>query len=714
MQIRILVFLTISLVTFLHLAQLSPACQTANLDAVSTLVTALKSDNQLHRQQAMIDLAKQGEKAEPAIDQLCENLKSDNFAERALAVDALTAIGKPAAPPVRKLLGSDSSVVRAAALQILGRLNAITLSEIKHLAVDPDPRVRAAFAISLKQVNTIESTEFLKRLLNDDESSVAAQASLSLNGKHDFSDSFVTDLSKALSRKEIAPVIARTLSSLGTDARSAIPSILKNSKAIGHEVFTDSTEEALGHIGPPDPTDTKQIAELLNHEDAQTTIFVANCISHLGTDGKGAASRLDETIDRLLLRFHDVQIAESKTEHGHLEEGDGSACISAAAEACAAAYLSVTGNHQKFIDLIKKIALRSDSPVIFPTPAPWEFSLPPNPWKTLPKKHLALVEDLLRSKDENVIKSGLRAIETVGPKASDLADRVIELLNSDMDFQWTSPADSLAAMGPWTGPKSFPALATSFRNGKIDLDKFAKSTCRTGGWSEEVEDLFKSHLNDGPGWTTAYCAQALCRITEDFKGAAEVVIDSKISSRQKINALRLLTLQPDAAIEFYISSISDPDPWARHEAIVEISRFNSQCSAAKEPLLALLKKETHSDTIFRAHEALYQITGDKTCLENFLKQKMELPREIKWHGSYVIKTIGNLGPKGTDFLHHLTENKDWFVKNNVIEFCRTLGKVGDKDSRKILLELRNSKDWKTKSFAIRALNKLEKDKEESK
>ena len=74
-------------------------------------------------------------------------------------------------------------------------------------------------------------------------------------------------LIQAFSRKEIATVVAETLSSFGTDAQSAIPQLLRFASQIDSDSYTDFdvVESALEHIGPPAHADIDRICSLLDH-----------------------------------------------------------------------------------------------------------------------------------------------------------------------------------------------------------------------------------------------------------------------------------------------------------------------------------------------------------------------------------------------------------------------------------------------------------------
>ena len=108
-----------------------------------------------------------------------------------------------------------------------------------------------------------------------------------------------------------------------------------------------------------------------------------------------------------------------------------------------------------------------------------------------------------------------------------------------------------------------------------------------------------------------------------------------------------------------------------------------------------------------AEAALYLISGEESRLEQFLEDNMESQKDQRRARWRVVETIGNLGPAGADFLHHLTNHEPWFIENSIREYCETLGNVGGAESQQVLSRLRNFKDWKTATYAMRALKTIE-------
>ena len=543
------------------------------------------------------------------------------------------------------MLTDESSHAQVAALQILGRLNSVSINDAEKLATKTDPRIRASVAISLKQNNTIEGVEILTRLLADNELPVAAQAAISLSGKHDFSKTIVPELCKAISREKIAPIVASSLASFGTNARSSVPFILERADSIGYRVFQDMAEDALSHIGPPDPSDIPKLCELLAKGDTNSTTLVARSIGLLGRNGKPASEALELAIDRLILRAQQAKIEEQDPDWEEDYDRDNSAQYAATADECAAAYWHITGNAEMFIELIERISSKTDEPSYFQDVLPWEIYKLPSPWMTFPNSDVALIENLLQSESTAVVASGLYAVCKLGSKANVLAESVRQVNERDLDL----PSSILV-----------PALD-------------AVSSSRPIQTREIVDE------------------------------ATAVILKSQSSAREKIKLLSKLETQSDRAIEFYISCLSSSEVWDRHDAIVQLGLNARQSEAAIEPILSLVEKETHMESRFQAEKTLYLIGNDANRFDDFLVDSFKNEEEQARTRIRAVKVIGELESEGAGFLHHLKEHKTWFIENNVQDLCETLGKVGGTEARNFLQTLKQSKDWKIKRFAGRAL-----------
>lgn len=391
---------SLRVLTFCCLLSLVQASFGFQEDSVTSLIEAVNSDEPLKQEESLFDLQKLGPKANDAVQPICKLLSSDSFSLRALSVDALVAIGKPSIEPVRHLLNSDSASARAAAIQCLSRLNASSFPDLKRLADDKSERVRASVAIGLSNCNHPESDSLLIQLLDDSEPAVCVQACLAIQSRKSNPETVVPALTRNLDRINAAAVIIDTLGGFGTDAKSAIPKMFEKSSQIREwdEHFNHPIDEALSHIGPPNPTDAKTISSLLLGTKHETNIRIAKSLALLGREGSAAAEDLERVIDEMLQRVAEFDPESprynkkrSKLEPWQLKEIVRD--IDLTIVACAAALWEVTGDADRFTKIAIKISLGSEWGMFFYSPTPWE---------TFTKTDVLEIKKLLDSKENKI------------------------------------------------------------------------------------------------------------------------------------------------------------------------------------------------------------------------------------------------------------------------------------------------------------------------
>ncbi len=341
---------------------------------VPVLVWIVDNAGQQKSELAMRALEQIKPKSDAAAAALCRRLSDERHASRALAVNALVAIGQESVTPLKKLLESSTGKTRAAAAEGLRRLSKLDLETLQELASDPDPRVRIVVVQGFAAMGR-PGVEPLASYLADPELSVAAEAAKGLGTNRADSAVSVPKLIQALSREGLGWAAALALQDYGIGANRAVPAIINsyplgNSERFGWE---DAAEVALQHIGPPDVRDISQTCANLKSDDEEVRILTAQSLTLLGIKGRPAADALElATLDTLewYLKL-DQQFTEKPDD-----VNDNSGRVVVAAEYLAAAVWHVTHDADRFVELMTKIINKTDFQVTFSDPLPWhEFSV---------------------------------------------------------------------------------------------------------------------------------------------------------------------------------------------------------------------------------------------------------------------------------------------------------------------------------------------------
>jgi HEAT repeat protein len=223
---------------------------------VLRLIAIVESPDSPDRDLAIRTLAEMKAKAAPAVPVLCTVLSDRQHGTRALAVDALVAIGGASVKPLREQLDSPLGRFRAAAATALVRLEQLQPQEIRQLAQDGDPRVRATAANAFNRSGAADISQ-LVAMLSDSEPAVAVEAARSLQINQNDPSVAIPGLIKSLPRKHVGRAAADALGSYGVRAQRAIPWIIKAYPLGKSRRFDlrDASEDALQHIGPPHEDD---------------------------------------------------------------------------------------------------------------------------------------------------------------------------------------------------------------------------------------------------------------------------------------------------------------------------------------------------------------------------------------------------------------------------------------------------------------------------
>ncbi|MES2790368.1 MAG: HEAT repeat domain-containing protein, partial [Planctomycetota bacterium] len=283
---------------------------------------------------------------------------------RASAVTTLVAIGPDVSVSVRSTLKSKSGSARAAATEVLARLQLLDLAECQTLLKDADPRVRAAVARSLSKLGKPAVT-VLAEMLADPESAVGAQAIRALQINHADPQVAIGGLTRVLQRSEIRDSAGTALGSYGTLAQRAIPTIISavpSERPIFFYYHTDGAALALRHIGPPHPDDVPQICQTLKQGPYPASFIAAESLLTLGPEGKAVADDLAATAIRWAEEYR-LAKARIPQEMQNDFTGNESVSILWGAERCATAFWHVTHDDRRFFELLEVLIKKAGDPL---------------------------------------------------------------------------------------------------------------------------------------------------------------------------------------------------------------------------------------------------------------------------------------------------------------------------------------------------------------
>ena len=702
---RLLIFVAFVLPSGLAMA--------ATEDVIETLIESVESPDEATCHQALLDLANLGPQGATAVPSVCRLLESPDsskrYLTRVLAVKALVAFGPESVEAARKILESESVLARSCAIQILGQLKALSAADADLVAGDNSARVRSSLAIALADDEKLEPSKWLLPMLADSDAVVSYHACLAIRQRRINTPTMTKAILPVLAREDIAIAAVMILERLGSDARSAVPELLRHSSTLhGYRSFESAAESALNHIGPPSKSDIPQLLELLGHKDVSRTSLVARSLATLGNVGVSAQQRLETTARELIRRAVEIKEKYADAHRNGHNENDNSFALADAATDCIVAHWYVTRDTTKLIELIEHFATNWGE----------EFS-PYNikPWDLFSKEDIRKLKSLLDSYDSTVVESGLIAIDQLGSKAAVFENILYAKMNSNLAIPRLRLLKTLSSIGP-SAAKPFEAeLIKAFVKKEIDRQKFASMVMRMRQPpGREVVSILKNGLSvDHDKWGAAACAQALCRFSTTPKETAKLVITKlpETSQRSKIEALIELPEGPlqhsKEAREFLVSCLSVDDVWVKKEAIDAIGQLKpDNIVHLIDPFL----KSEHKETQLAAAKTKYLLTSQTEEFDQFLSQWLNKPdhtadqKNLQWNYNLVLKTLAAMKRNGQPFVKHIEAKRELLEWDFAEEIAAALGNIGGQQAKAILKTMSSSKDWLVRTSATNALDKI--------
>jgi HEAT repeat protein len=176
-----------------------------------------------------------------------------------------------------------------------------------------------------------------------------------------------------------------------------------------------------------------------------------------------------------------------------------------------------------------------------------------------------------------------------------------------------------------------------------------------------------------------------------------------IDHRNAIEALQQLNPAPESVIPYLVEQIQNNDYWTRHDALDAVGEFGRSAAPAMSAVRERLDDEG-TEVRLAAAKALYQITGDTSRLEQELDAV--LGGDELMYQSGAIKTITDLGPSGTPFMHYVTAALKEPHQTFVEELIEALQAVGSAEAVAALEQTAQSNDWILRSNATAVLRQL--------
>jgi HEAT repeat protein len=256
-------------------------------DSVGNRLQQLKDKDPVVRERSLHLLTELGPKAEATVPAVIEALDDSNMRVRANAGEALYAIGAPAVPAVLRALDDHRLNVRAGALAAIGILN---YRGAVHQDVKP---IVAKVLAALQDANPV----------------IRREAASALHGFRSEREVVVPALVQALqdadrasnpSEVSVSVIAARSLGSLGADAKSAIPGLLETIRsnddglrwrAFGAVGIIARADESVAAAVLP-----KLLKLLKDKERPGNRLLALTALDQMGAAAKPALSALRETL----------------------------------------------------------------------------------------------------------------------------------------------------------------------------------------------------------------------------------------------------------------------------------------------------------------------------------------------------------------------------------------------------------------------------------
>ncbi|MCI0458601.1 MAG: HEAT repeat domain-containing protein [Gemmataceae bacterium] len=249
--------------------------------SILELVKQLRHQDTEVRVAAAAALADLGPKAAGAVPALVEGLHALNEDVRLNAALALAAVGKPAVPALVKALGSPENEVRFYAALALGQIGPAARESAPALVrvlADPDEDVRRKAAGALGEVGgqAEEVVPALVKLFHEDPD--VADAAAEAAGR--FGKAAAPALLKALEDPKTRHSALRALTSLGADARSALPLLRRLLAEESHN--PDESERLHSGLGAFLAEDPSELARWLKHRHPSYRWRIVAVLKHVG------------------------------------------------------------------------------------------------------------------------------------------------------------------------------------------------------------------------------------------------------------------------------------------------------------------------------------------------------------------------------------------------------------------------------------------------
>lgn len=237
---------------------------------------------------------------EPTLDELKQQLNSENSIQRLEAAEALEAIGPNALPLAIKALDDKAWYVRHAAMSAISSFGAEAKSAVPALTKqleNEEPALRAMAAQALGHIGPAASDAVkpLSELLEDSQSLVKMHAAWALAriqpGKTKAFKKALPILINALKSEdpELKDEAIEALSEMGNSAVSPLMKFLKDNQEVSGEI---AALDVLTALGPRAKNAAKIVAEALNSPDPMLRWHAARALGELESDNEEAIAAL--------------------------------------------------------------------------------------------------------------------------------------------------------------------------------------------------------------------------------------------------------------------------------------------------------------------------------------------------------------------------------------------------------------------------------------
>ncbi len=666
---------------------------------VGQLVAVIEADDAAAAELAMRALTQLGESAAPAVDALCVQLNHQRYSTRAFAVAALVAIGNASVAPLRAHLRHDSLRVQAAAITALGRMQKLQLSDCEPFLSASDPRVCGALAGALGNMNA-EAVPDLITLLNDAEPAVSVEAGRALAINRNNPELAVPALAKMIAKPDRATAIAESLARYGTEARSAVPALIRGPEGLPTEysydeyAYHDLGRNVLQHIGPPSASELPQLIPLLSHEDEEVQTLAAAAIGLMGLEGAPAADALEKTIDLIFERYAE----ELKNDPD--DEDYNAASILYVQEMLATALWHVTRDTDRFLAAIDRIV--EGGGVYSPTSGTYD---PDPPWLQFADEDQLKLSPFLSGEDEAwraVAQNAMRWIGLTGTwRLEDIKQFVAEAEAQEIHLA----SFLISKANREIANAVIPILLERYRSDELSAGEIATWARRLGLYTEELRQVYWEELNaarDGHAVRAGIEALVAHGDPDDERAAIKFMIElqsnSLMSHRSKADLLAKHTPTPELAIPYLEQCLTFSDIWTVHGAARALGAYGERAEQSVPKLTALLDAE-HTEPRLQAGASIYQITGDTTPLAEELTELMAGDRFSQFPA---LRAITELGPAAVPFQHFVLDvlkDHDPVITDNLI---LTLAAIDSPETRAALEELAQGNDWAIQKLVQKA------------